>query len=509
MKLKTRVVLRGIILLAGLLAAAPMDAATAKVASCDSLASAVLPNATITSTQSVLAGGFTMPGRGGGAALDLPAFCRVAITIEPTSDSDIKLEVWLPTASWNGKLLAVGNGGWAGSIRYADMVQPLKRGYATASTDTGHAGGGARFAMGHREKLIDYAYRSEHEMTLKAKAIIEAFYGDPARHAYWNGCSGGGKQALTEAQRYPDDYDGIIAGAPANNAMHLHAERLWVAQAVHKDPAGYIPPSKYPVLHNAVLEACDVLDGVKDGVLENPRRCHFDPAVVACKAGDAANCLTASQVEAARKIYSGAKNPRTGEQIFPGLEPGGELLWDRLAGPQPLGLAIENFKYVVFQNPDWDYLSLNFDGDVALADKLDDDINKSMDPNLKPFTGHSGKLLMYHGWSDQQVPPRNTINYYDSVIKTLGAARTTDSVRLFMVPGMGHCGGDVGTDTFDMVSVIEQWVENGKAPDRIPAAHLTDGKPDRTRPLCPYPQVAVYIGIGSTNDAGNFVCKAP
>ena len=297
----------------------------ALAASCESLAALALPDSRITLAQAVPAGELTLPGATDAAARlykSLPAFCRVAATLEPTSDSDIKIEVWLPASGWNGKFQAVGNGGWAGSISYPAMGQALLRGYATASTDTGHTGGSASFALGHREKLIDFGYRAVHEMTVKSKLVVSAFYGDPARLSYWNGCSTGGRQALKEAQQYPSDYDGIIAGAPANFRTHLQIGQIWTASATLKDPASYIPPGKYPLIHKAVLDACDSLDGVKDGLLENPLRCHFDPAAIQCKGADTSSCLTAPQVEAARKIYAGATNPRTGLRIWPGLMPG-------------------------------------------------------------------------------------------------------------------------------------------------------------------------------------------
>lgn len=498
-----------IALLAVVFALAPLVAAPSNApASCGSLAAMHLPDTAITLADSTSAGGLSLPGRAGAAVRNLPAFCRVTATVKPTSDSDIKVEVWLPASGWNGKFEAVGNGGWGGSISYADMARALERGYATGSTDTGHSGPGAAFALGHPEKLVDYAYRSEHQMTIIAKAMIKAFYGDLPRYSYWNSCSSGGKQGLTEAQRYPADYDGIIAGAPANYMTHLQAGRLWIAQAVHRDPASYIPPEKYPLIHNAALAACDALDGVKDGLIENPPACHFDPAVLECKGSDGPMCLTAPQVEAAKKIYAGASNPRTGEQIFPGMEPGSELSWARLAGPQPISLATDTFKYAIFQNPDWNYLSLNFDSDIARADKVDGGVNNAIDPNLAPFFSH-GKLLMYHGWSDQQIPPRGTINYYTSVVKAVGRQEADQSMRLFMVPGMGHCGGGDGPNSFDMLSAMEQWVEAGKPPERILASHLTQGTADRTRPLCPYPQVAKYKGSGSIDDASNFTCQLP
>ena len=272
----------------GLAAAAltALAAATPDTTACERLASLALPDTAVTMAQPVAAGAFTPPaggrgpaggGRAGGPFAALPAFCRVAATLTPTNDSDIKIEVWLPASGWNGKFQAVGNGGWAGAISYPAMAERLTRGYATSSTDTGHTGGSGRFALGHPEKFIDFAYRSEHEMTVKAKAIIDAFYGRAPQRSYWNGCSTGGRQGLTEAQRYPDDYDGIIAGAPANPRTHLNAWQLSIAQAMLKDPASFIPPAKYPMIHQAVVAACDALDGVKDGLIDDPPRCRFDP----------------------------------------------------------------------------------------------------------------------------------------------------------------------------------------------------------------------------------------
>ena len=395
------------------------------------------------------------------------------------------------------------------------MGVALRRGYAAASTDTGHKGsvGDASFALGHPEKVIDFGYRSVHEMTVKAKAIIAAYYGKEARLAYWSGCSSGGKQGLKEAQWFPLDYDGIIAGAPANFWTHLIASGIWIAQATRENPAGYIPKEKYAVLHKAVLDARDAADGVKDGVLEDPTRCHFDPKQLQCTGADGPNCLTSAQVEAARKIYSGPRNPRTGEQIFPGLEPGSELGWDFFArGPEP-PIVASHFKYLVFKNPDWDYRTLNFDSDVALADKLDNGVLTATDADLKEFFAHGGKLLLYHGWTDAGIAPQNSINYYDSVVGAMGGAeKVKNSMRLFMAPGMNHCFGGDGPFVFDTFTTLEQWVEKGKAPDQIIAAHFAGGgvssaKPDRTRPLCPYPQVAKYKGSGSTDDAANFVCS--
>ena len=470
--------------------------------------------------QSVPAGGFSLPGgnaQANAAFQSLPGFCRVAATLKPSSDSDIKIEVWLPSSGWNGKFEGVGNGGWAGSISYGALAQGLRRGYAAASTDTGHQAdvSSAAWALGHPEKVVDYAYRSEHEMTVKAKAIIQAFYGDVPRYSYWSGCSGGGKQGLAEAQRYPADYDGIIAGASANDMVHLHAAWIRIAQVVHKKEESYIPPEKYSLVHNAVLEACDATDGVKDGLLEDPMRCHFDPRILACKSGDGPGCLSAAQVEAAQQIFTPTTNPRTKQVMMSPLLPGSEVAWGVLAGPLANGapatressVADNTFKYVIFKDPKWDFRTLNFDKDIEFAEKTDNGLNAANDPNLQPFFGRNGKLLMYHGWSDQVVPPENSVKYYDSVKKTAGA-KADDSIRLFMVPGMTHCGGGPGPNTFDSLTAIEQWVEKGKAPEQMIASHSADGKVDRTRPLCPYPQVAKYKGSGSIDEAANFTCAA-
>jgi feruloyl esterase len=304
------------------------------------------------------------------------------------------------------------------------------------------------------------------------------------------------------------DYDGILAGAPAIYASRLQGMQVWASQTVHKDETSYIPPSKYPLIHNAVLAQCDALDGVKDGVLEDPTKCKFDLNVLACKDSDSAKCLTAPQLEAAAKLYSGPENSITGRQLFPGLQPGSELGWSMLAGPQPMSLATDVYKYLVLNNPNWDYKTLDPDSDFGAAEKAIRESMDATDPNLKPFVQRGGKLLMYHGWSDPGIPPMNTVNYYKSVEAALGdRSKTTNSVRLFMIPGMNHCQGGNGTDKFDGIAALARWVENGKAPDRIEASHQTAGKVDRTRPLCPYPQVAVYKGIGSTDEASNFVCK--
>jgi feruloyl esterase len=489
-------------------------AVPAFAASCDGLASLALPDMTVTSAQLVAAGAFAPPAGGRGdtssAYKDLPAFCRFSATLKPSSDSDIKIEVWLPASGWNHKYQAVGNGAWAGSIVYSDLAKALRLGYATSSTDTGHVGGNGSFALGHPEKLSDFGWRSEHEMTLKAKAVIAAFYGETPKLSYWVSCSSGGKQGLKEAQRFPADYDGVVAGAPVVGWTHRAVAAIWAAQAALKDPASNIPADKYPLLHKAAIEACDASDGLKDGLISDPARCTFDPKVLECKDADGPGCLTHAQVEAARKIYTPATNPRTGEKISARYEPGSELGWRAIAGgPEAMGAAVDYFKFVVFKDPKWDWRTLNFDSDVALADKIDDGTINATDPDLKAFTAHGGRVLMYQGYSDTNIPPGGAISYYEAVAKTIGAAKTAESVRLYMAPGMNHCGGGEGPNTFDMVGAMEQWVENKKAPQDILASHSSAGKVDRTRPLCPYPQAAKYKGTGSIDDAASFTCKLP
>jgi len=480
-------------------------------ATCESLKSLSLDNTTITMAETVAAGQFSLPATGRGAAQQnaafkqLPAFCRVAATLKPSSDSDIKVEVWLPMSNWNNKYQAVGNGGWAGVISYPAMAEALGRGYVSSSTDTGHVGGSGSFALGHQEKLVDFGYRSEHEMTVKSKEIIKAFYGNAPQLSYWNGCSTGGRQGLKEAQMFPNDYDGIIAGAPANRT----AISLWIAFAVLKDEASYIPAEKYKTIHQAVLNACDAIDGVKDGLIEDPRQCKFDPKVLQCTGADNASCLTAPQVKAAQQIYSPAKNPHTGQEWFNSLVPGTELGWGvQAAGPDPSANIYDQFRYVVYKDPNWNWRTFDWDKGIELSEKPENLVMNATDPNLKQFFAHNGKLLLYHGWADTNVPTLNTIKYYDSVLKTMGGpAKTSNNVRLFLEPGMGHCGGGEGPNVFDKVATLEQWVEKGKAPEQIIASHSTSGKVDRTRPLCPFPQVAQYKGSGSIDDAANFVCK--
>ena len=502
----SKIVLSCVVLCVIVLTVIPASAAT-----CESLASLKLPNTTITSAQTVPAGGFTLAGGGGRGASqfsNLPAFCRVAATSKPSNDSDIKIEIWMPAQNWNGKFEAVGNGAWTGSIGYAAMAEGITRGYAVGSTDTGHTGGSANFAMGHPEKVVDFGYRAVHELTVNGKAIIEGLYGNAVRYSYFTGCSAGGRQALKAAQMFPTDFDGIIAGSPGLDWTGRAAGAVRIEQFIQKNENGRIPAEKLRMLNSAVINACDGLDGLKDGIIDNPTMCKFDPAVLQCKASDDASCLTPAQVQTAREIYVSPINPKTQREIT-GLARGSELGWTDLgwtASARSTGL--DQFRYLVYQDPQWTVDKFNFDVDIAKAEQSDNNTINALDPNLKKFLERGGKLIQYHGWSDPQISPFNSTQYYERVVQAVGDAnRVKNNYRVFMVPGMGHCGGGTGTSTFDMLSALEQWVEQKKAPDSIPASRTVAGKVDRTRPLCPYPQLATYKGSGDINDAANFSCK--
>lgn len=505
--------------------------------SCEGLSSLKLPDTTITMAQSVQAGAFAPPAGGAGFPpanyKDLPAFCRVTATIKPTADSDIRMEVWMPSSGWNGRFQGEGNGGFAGAIIYAALAGGLSRGYVTAATDTGHAAGGtdASWALGHPKKIADFGYRGIHEMTVKAKAILHAFYGQDPKHSYFGSCSDGGREALMEAQRYPQDYDGILAGAPANYWTHLLMAGAWEAQALLKDPASYIPASKIAALGAAVNAACDQQDGVADGVINDPRACRFDPSVLLCKGAESDSCFTAPQVEALKKIYAGPRNSK-GESLYVGRVPGGEDGpggWKQWITGSGQGKSLQYafttnyFKYMVFNDPNWDFKTFNFDTDLKIDDEKQAHNVNSTDPNLKPFRAKGGKLILYHGWNDPAISPLNTINYYNSVLKTVGTREANDFLRLYLVPGMQHCGGGPGPSSFgqqpgstadaqhSIYASLEQWVEQGAAPGTIIATkYASDLDPKQgvkfTRPLCPYPQTAKYKGSGDTNDAASFEC---
>jgi feruloyl esterase len=471
-----------------------------------------LAGGTLLSAESVQAGAFTPPNAPNAAAAGvfktLPAFCRVTAKLTPTTDSDIRIEVWLPQSSWNRKIQALGNGGLGGTIAYPALAAAVKAGYATAGTDTGHVGGNGDFVPGHPEKLVDFAYRAIHEMTVSAKTLVAAHYDARPVKSYFNSCSTGGRQALIEAQRYPEDFDGIVAGDASWDQMRLYAARVALNVFMNREPAAVIPPGKYPMIHDAALAKCDALDGVKDGVIENPARCSFDFATLTCSGEDRADCLTKAQVESAKAMASPITDQQSGAVLHPGrYYAGSELGWGGVGGPAPSGESHEGMKKIVFTAA-WDYHTMRVPDDVELAVKADKGLLYGGDPNLTRYFSRGGKLLMYHGWADPLVTPDASLIMYKRINDAVGRA-AVNSLALFMVPGMGHCQGGPGTDVFDKVAAIDQWVESGTKPQSIPAAHMTSGVIDRTRPLCAYPATAHYIGSGSTDEAKNFRCQAP
>jgi feruloyl esterase len=518
--------------------------------SCESLATLRVPHVTVSLAQSIAAGTFTVPPppEGKGEPVDLPGFCRVTGISQPVEDSEIRFELWMPTKDWNGRLQQEGNGGYAGAIPYQSMIPALREGFATVATDDGHVGPGhPAWAIGHPQKVIDFGYRAVHDTAENAKLIVRAFYGHAQRHSYFVGCSDGGREGLMEAQRFPNDFDGISVGAPGDNWTRLFAAAFpWNENAILDNPASYIPESKLPVIQAGALAACDALDGVKDGIIADPRNCHFDPAVLECKGTDTTGCLTRAQVEAARKIYQGPKTLKTGEQIYPGVEPGDEAGhegWNWITGSGPK--LAKQYLYahsfladMVHEDPKWNLTSYDPDKDVKLADSKLGPILNSTNPDLRSFKSRGGKLIQFHGWADYVVPPRDSINYYESVVRVMGGDRSTiDFYRLFMVPGFEHCGGGPGPTTFigsfqfpptldaaernavrgdaehNMILALVRWVEDGISPDRIIATKYVDNKPmkgvDRTWLLCPYPDAGHWSGKGNPNDSTNYACRPP
>ena len=507
------------------IAAATLQAQSAPSAeSCAALSKVTLPNVTITTAGFVAAGALPPPpARGGGPGgsavnpfADLPALCRVAATLKPTADSEIKMELWLP-ASWNGKFKGTGNGGLGGGagVGLNALAAGVRRGYATAGHNTGHEGDSS-YALDHPERIKDFGYRATHEMTVTSKALVRAFYGKTPAFSYMAEGGGGTIAALSSAQRYPDDYDTIaVTGMSSYLTRHTFAQ-MWIWQATHKDAASFIPPDKYGVLHDAVLAACDALDGLKDGVVGDPLGCRFDPATVQCpstKESPTASCLTAAQVEAARKIYQGPRHARTGAELYSPLYPGSELGWGQLAGgEQPLGIPVEFFKFYVLRDPTWDYRArpINYDSDVAASDRSEIQPVNAVDPDLRRFFARGGKLLLVDGWNDAAVPPKVAINYFNRVVATVGERQTRESMRFFMVPGMGHGPGTGGAENFDFdaLALIEQWKEKGTAPERLVVGHYKDGTRVGARLVCQYPRVAFYTGGGADpEDPASFECR--
>ncbi len=485
-------------------------------ASCASLAALSIPQVRIARATATAAGPFVTPGSK--QPVTLPAFCRAEAVATPVPDSVINFEVWMPPrAAWNGRFQTVGTTGFLGAIEYGDMAAALGRGYAVAGTDAGHAGGDLKFADGHPEQIIDWSYRAIHVVTDLAKLIVRNYEGRHPDFAYFFGCNTGGHQGLSEAQRFPGDFDGIVAGAPANDRINEIVAYQHVWRATHEDGRNILPAEKLHLLGQAVVKACDRLDGVQDGVLENPLQCRFDLETLKCGGSASAACLTPTELAAVKKIYEGPSNPRTGERIFPGWPFGSESAgptatqgpgWRQIIDlPEPR--RTEFWNYFVFNNASWDWRTFDFDRDLEYANRKIGYVS-AIDHDLSAFKRSGGKLLLYAGWSDPILPGGDPIHYYEEVTHAMGGRDETESfARLFMMPGVGHCAGGPGPDTIDPVSALETWVEKGVAPDRLIATKVESGKVIRQRPLCVYPRVAKYSGSGSSDAAASFSCQLP
>ncbi len=436
----------------------------------------------------------------------LPSHCSVRVFTPTSSDSGVTSEIWLPDpAGWNGKLLGTGNGGYSSALSYRQMGEALQRGFAVAGSDTGHEGDGLTFGTGHPEKIRDWAYRSTHVLAEDAKAVIVAFYGKAPAHAYFAGCSTGGQQALSEAQRYPQDFDGIVAGDPGNDRTLLNADFVESWLVTHPTSAPAFPVSKLALLSKAVTAACDRLDGLEDGIISDPRRCSFDPGTLACRANsDAESCLTESEVSMVRTLYDGPVRDSNGERMYPGWPRGSEAGWGLYLISPSKPVRLEFWSDWVFSGASFNVRAFNAQAAVASA-RAKLPYVEAVNPDLRAFQQEGGKLLLYHGWSDSVVPPEDTVGYYQNVRKILGP-QTDGSVRLFMIPGMGHCGGGPGATTFDTLGALDQWVTGTAIPDSIPAAHLAGGKPVFERPLCPFPRSPQWDGKNDPAKAASFRC---
>jgi feruloyl esterase len=500
--------------------------------SCSALAGKAIAANTVIQSADYLSDGGTV----GATRIVLP-FCRVVGTVTPTSDSHIGFEVWLPPAGqWNGKFQGEGSGGSAGAISTGAMLVALNAGYATMSTDNGHitdtaqknGGSEQTWALGHPEKMLDFAFRAMHLSTIAGKAVTRDFYGRSAGQAYFVGCSQGGHHALMEASRYPADYDGIVAGAPAWHWANQMVNATWNSQAALKDPSA-ITAESVAILHNAVIAACDKLDGLEDGIISDARRCHFDPASLLCKPGSApGTCLTQPQIDAANRIYQGV-HKSDGTALFQGFARGSELKWPQMwASKTPGGSSWDFWRYSVFQNPQFRNIDFDFDRDadrglstVRAGMRVADIYN--VKPDLSAFRARGGKLIIYHGWADEQVTPYASLDFYAHMVAEQNQDGTDAFLRMFMLPGISHCSGGPGAGNIggatpalshdpehDVVAALDAWVVKHRAPAQLIAAHLDDNKKvDRTRPLCPFPQEARYKGTGDSNDAGSFICAVP
>jgi feruloyl esterase len=468
------------------------------------------------------------PGGRAKERVDVP-FCRVEASGSGGTGSDIRFEVWLPLRiNWNGRFLGVGAGGSWGAVNQVDLGLGVNRGFASVATDNGHRGYRGydiAWALGNPERIVDFGYRANHLAAEFGKALVTRFYAKPAMRAYFFGCSQGGHKGMTEAQRYPNDYDGIAIGAPVYSWVNEMTMQAWNFRALTQTPGSAINGSQMKLLSDAATRQCSG----PDGLIADPRNCNFDPGTLQCSSAGDTMCLTALQVAAVRKMYAGPQTS-AGARLNRGLTQGGELNWTRLwdlEHPDPMrsGSWFGVFRYMTFQDPNWDAAQLDFDRDPAFAKKKLGSILDPDSPDLDGFERRGGKLLVYHGWADDMVPAETSTDYHNAVVARLGRSKVDHFYRLFMVPGMAHCGGGAGADVLlrssahpgvkldpdhDVLVAMQRWVEHGQAPHRLIASKINDrGEIERTRLLCPEPQAAHYRGFGEATDAGNWDCVAP
>ena len=494
---------------------------------CQDVANTAMPDATFTAVEHHPSGDFTAPDKS--VVKGLPAFCRVAATLKPSADSNIRVEVWLPADNWNGKYLGLGNGGYAGSLDYSSLSRGLARRYAVAHTDMGTSPATAlngEVLQGHPEKWIDWGYRSTHLMTVLAKGVSQKYYSSAPARSYFIGCSTGGGQGFHEAERYPADYDGIIAGAPANDRLAAHTSVMSWWSASKGNPASELPPAKVTLIANAAIAACDAADGVADAIISRPEKCGFKPQTLQCAGPDAADCLTAPQAATAAKLYAGVTNTVTGE-VYPGLAIGSEPSWSLYTGGAPAGtLPLFGGLYTWVFGPNFDWRTFDYGADLVTSQTVLAPMISAISGDLKAFRDRGGRMISYHGTADIIISHYRTNEYVQKIESTTG--QSANFLRYYVVPGMGHCGGgnaptvfggslqsspSAGDATRDLLTALEGWVEQGAAPDRIVASQYADatltGAPARTRPLCPFPQVAKYDGSGDVNKEASFACVAP
>jgi feruloyl esterase len=476
--------------------------------SCENLASLLIENVRIESAEVIAAGVFEPPRRFGppreptAVPEPIPEHCRVKMVLTPSSDSRINVELWLPTDAWNGRFLMVGNGGWAGAIQgYGDMQAALRRGYATAGTDTGHSaadGQAGLFALGHPEKIVDFAYRAVHETADKSKRVIREYYDPPIRYAYFKGCSTGGRQAVMAAQRYPGDFDGIIAGALANRHIHMHTVAANRSFELARDASRELSEEKAALVNQSVMTQCDTLN---EGFLNNPRQCRVDFSALRCTGSTSSDsCLTLGELATVKEFYNGTYF-ENGELVFSGQALGSPIGELRGTGDTPNPFTFDTIRILGFQDLDYDWRVFDLERDMPIIDEAVGWVD-AVDPDLRAFKGHGGKLLLYAGWRDTAITPENTIHYYESVVREMGKPQD-DWMRLFLAPGMGHCGGGPGINSFDTLSVLEAWREEGQPPAKIMG---TNGQTGAQRPLCPFPAYAAYRGAGDLAEYSSWAC---